>query len=207
MVLDEINRDINLSTRRLLKSSLYNINVKSILGEEQALSKFEGKVLLIVNVASQCGFTSQYSGLQKLYEKYKDKGLCILAFPSNDFGRQEPEENEKIESFCVKNYGISFDLFSKIKVVGPEKSPLYQYLEECRLTPVAQSGIKTFLLTLVTQFLLRIRGDIVPKAHEVRWNFHKFLIDKKGYPVARYSSEIEPDSPILVKQIEDELDK
>ena len=104
MVLAEINRDINLSTRRLLKSSLYNINVKSIFGEEQALSKFEGKVLLIVNVASQCGFTPQYSGLQKLYEKYKDKGLCILAFPSNDFGRQEPEENEKIRIDCVKTY-------------------------------------------------------------------------------------------------------
>lgn len=206
MVLDELNSEINLFTRRFLKSSLYNINVKNIFGEEQALSKFEGKVLLIVNVASKCGFTPQYLGLQKLYEKYKDKGFCVLAFPSNDFGRQEPEGNEKIESFCVKNYGISFDLFSKIKVVGPEKSPLYQYLEEYKLTPVSQSGIKTLLLALVTQFLLRIRGDIVPNAQEVKWNFHKFLINKKGHPVARYSSEIEPDSPILVEQIEHELE-
>ena len=189
-----------------MKSSLYNINVKNIFGEEQALSKFDGKVLLIVNVASQCGFTPQYLGLQNLYEKYKDKGFCVLAFPSNDFGRQEPEENATIEKFCVKNYGITFDLFSKIKVVGSEKSPLYQYLEECKLTPVAEPGIKTFLLALVTQFLLRIRGDIIPNVHEVKWNFHKFLINKKGYPVARYSSEIEPESPILVEQIEHELD-
>ncbi len=196
-----------MSIRPFLKSPFYSINVKNIYGEEQVLSKFEGKVLLIVNVASQCGFTPQYSGLQKLYEKYKDKGFCILAFPSNDFGRQEPGENEEIESFCVKNYKLSFNLFSKVRVVGPQKSPLYQYLEECKLTPVAQSGIKTFLLTLVTQFLLRIRGDIVPGAHEVKWNFHKFLVDKKGYPVARYSSEIEPDSPALVKAIEHELDK
>ena len=196
-----------MSIRLFLKSPFYSINVKNIFGEEQDLSEFEGKVLLIVNVASQCGFTPQYSGLQKIYEKYKDKGFCILAFPSNDFGGQEPGENEEIKSFCVKNYGISFNLFSKVGVVGPEKSHLYQYLQEYNLTPVARSGIKTFLLALVTQFLFRIRGDVVPKAHEVKWNFHKFLIDKKGYPVARYSSEIEPDSPILVKQVEHELDK
>jgi len=190
-----------------LKSPFYSINVKNIFGEEQDLSEFEGKVLLIVNVASQCGFTPQYLGLQKLYEKYKDKGFCILAFPSNDFGRQEPGENEEIKIFCVKNYGVSFNLFSKVGVVGPEKSPLYQYLQEYKLTPVVQSGIKAFLLSLVTQFLLRIRGDVVPNAHEVKWNFHKFLIDKKGNPVARYSSEVEPDSPILVKQVEHELEK
>ena len=190
-----------------MKSPFYSINVKNISGEEQDLSEFEGKVLLIVNVASQCGFTPQYSGLQKLYEKYKDKGFCILAFPSNDFGRQEPGENEEIKIFCVKNYGVSFNLFSKVGVVGPKKSPLYQYLQEYKLTPVVQSGIKAFLLSLVTQFLLRIRGDVVPNAHEVKWNFHKFLIDKNGYPVARYSSEIEPDSPILVKQVEHELEK
>ena len=206
MVLDEINRDINLSTRRLLKSSLYSINVKNIFGEDQALSKFEGKVLLIINVASQCGFTPQYSGLQKLYEKYKDKGFCILAFPSNDFGRQEPGENEEIESFCTKNYRVSFNLFSKVRVVGSQKSPLYQYLQACKLTPIIQPGIKTLFLGMVTQFLHRIRGDVVPKAHEVKWNFHKFLINKKGYPVARYSSEIEPDSSILVEQIEHELE-
>ena len=190
-----------------MESSLYSINVKNIFGEEQTLSKYKGKVLLIVNVASQCGFTPQYSGLQKLYEKYKDEGFCILAFPSNDFGRQEPGENKEIENFCVKNYGVSFDLFSKISVIGPQQSLLYKYLQEYKLTRVAQSGVKTFLMRFVTKFLLRIKGNILPKDHEVKWNFHKFLINKKGYPVSRCSSEIGPESPILVKQIEDELVK
>ena len=190
-----------------MKSPLYSINVKNIFGEEQVFSKYEGKVLLIVNVASQCGFTPQYLLLQKLYEKYRDKGFCILAFPSNDFGRQEPKENKEIESFCVKKYGVSFNLFGKVHVIGPKQSALYKYLQECKITPVIQSGVKTFLMRLVTGFLFRIRGDVLPKAHEVKWNFHKFLVNKKGYPVASYSSEVEPDSPILVKQIEDELSK
>jgi len=190
-----------------LKSPIYSINVKSIFEEEQGLSKYLGKVLLIVNVASQCGFTSQYAGLQKLYEKYSNQGLCVLAFPSNDFGGQEPGENKEIESFCEKKYGVSFDLFSKVSVIGPQQSSLYKYLQEYKLTPVVQPGLKTFLMGLITKLLLRVRGDILPKDHEVNWNFNKFLVDKKGYPVARYSSEIEPDSPILIKQIEIELGK
>ena len=190
-----------------LKSPLYSINVKSIIGEEQELSKYLGRVLLIVNVASKCGFTTQYAGLQKLYEKYRDQGLRVLAFPSNDFGGQEPGENKEIESFCIKKYGVSFDLFSKVNVIGPQQSSLYKYLQDYKLTPVVQPGIKMFLMGLITKLLLRIRGDILPKDHEVKWNFNKFLVDKKGYPVARYSSEIEPDSPILIKQIEVELGK
>tara|TARA_Y100001936_G_scaffold205972_1_gene210158 strand:- start:141 stop:722 length:582 start_codon:yes stop_codon:yes gene_type:complete len=190
-----------------LKSTLYNINVKSIIGEEQKLSKYLGRVLLIVNVASKCGFTSQYAGLQKLYEKYSNQGLCVLAFPSNDFGGQEPGDNKEIESFCIKKYGVSFDLFSKVHVIGPQQSSLYKYLQDYKLTPVVQPGIKMFLMGLITKLLLRIRGDILPKDHEVKWNFNKFLVDKKGYPVARYSSEIEPDSPTLIKQIEVELAK
>ena len=188
-----------------LESPLYSINVKSIFGEEQELSKYLGKVLLIVNVASKCGFTRQYAGLQKLYEKYKDQGLCILAFPSNDFGGQEPGENKEIENFCEKKYGVSFDLFSKVNVIGSQQSSLYKYLQEYKLTPVAQPGVKTFLMGLIMKLLIRIRGDILPKDHEVTWNFNKFLVDKKGYPVARYSSEIEPDSPVLIKQVEFEL--
>jgi len=190
-----------------LKSPLYSINVKSIIGEEQELSKYLGRVLLIVNVASKCGFTSQYAGLQKLYEKYRDQGLRVLAFPSNDFGGQEPGENKEIESFCIKKYGVSFDLFSKVNVIGPQQSSLYKYLQDYKLTPVVEPGVKMFLMGLITKLLLRIRGDILPKDHEVKWNFNKFLVDKKGYPVARYSSEIEPDSPTLIKQIEVELAK
>jgi len=188
-----------------LESPLYSINVKSIFGEEQELSKYLGKVLLIVNVASKCGFTRQYAGLQKLYEKYKDQGFCILAFPSNDFGGQEPGENKEIEDFCEKKYGVSFDLFSKVNVIGSQQSSLYKYLQEYKLTPVVQPGVKTFLMGLIMKLLIRIRGDILPKDHEVTWNFNKFLVDKKGFPVARYSSEIEPDSPVLIKQVEFEL--
>ena len=191
----------------MLKQSLHKINVKAISGEEQALSRFEGKVLLIVNVASQCGYTPQYSALQKLYEKYKDQGFRILAFPSNDFGRQEPAEDKEIEKFCVKNFGISFNLFSKVRVLVPKQSPLYRYLQECNLVVIEKTGIKTMIMQFLAGMLLKIRGDVTPKSNEVRWNFHKFLIDKKGFPVARYSSEIEPDSPLLVKKIEEELEK
>ena len=190
-----------------MKESLYHINVRTIFGEEQDLSRFEGKVLLIVNVASECGFTPQYSSLQKLYEKYKDKDFRILAFPCNDFGRQEPKNDKEIKSFCIKNFAVSFNLFSKIKVLGPKQSPLYKYLQECDLTPVGNAGIKTFLMRCVTGFLLRVRGDTLPKSHDVKWNFHKFLIDREGFPVARYSSEIEPDSPLLVNRLERELKK
>ena len=191
----------------MLKQSLHSINVKSISGEEQALSRFKGKVLLIVNVASRCGFTPQYSALQKLYEKYRDQGFRILAFPSNDFGRQEPAEDKEIEKFCVKNFGISFNLFSKVRVLGPKQSPLYRYLQESNLVAIEKTGIKTMIMQFLAGMLLKVRGDVAPKPNEVRWNFHKFLIDKKGFPVARYSSEIEPDSPFLVKRLEAELGK
>ena len=191
----------------MLKQSLHSINVKSISGEEQALSRFKGKVLLIVNVASRCGFTPQYLTLQKLYEKYRDQGFCVLAFPSNDFGRQEPAEDKEIEKFCVNNFGISFNLFSKVRVLGPKQSPLYRYLQESDLVAVGKAGIKTMIMQFLTGIFLKIRGDVVPKSNDVRWNFHKFLIDKEGFPVARYSSEIEPDSPLLVKRLEAELRK
>ena len=191
----------------MLKQSLHKITVKAISGEEQALSRFEGKVLLIVNVASQCGFTPQYLALQKLYEKYRDQGFCILAFPSNDFGRQEPAEDKEIEKFCVKKFSISFNLFSKVRVLGPKQSPLYRYLQESNLVAVEKTGIKTMIMQFLTGILLKIRGDVVPKPNDVRWNFHKFLIDKEGFPVARYSSEIEPDSPLLVKKLKAELEK
>ena len=190
-----------------MKQSLHKINVKAISGEEQALSQFEGEVLLIVNVASKCGFTPQYLALQKLYEKYREKGFRILAFPSNDFGRQEPAENKEIEKFCVKNFGISFNLFSKVRVLGPKQSALYRYLQESGLVAVGETGIKTRIMQFLAGMLLKIRGDVAPKSHEVKWNFHKFLIDKKGFPVARYSSEIEPDSPLLIKKLEEELQK
>ena len=128
----------------MLEQSVYSINVKTILGEEQALSQYNGKVLLIVNVASQCGFTGQYSALQKLYEKHKDQGFCILGFPSNDFGRQEPGEDGEIKEFCEKKFGVSFDLFSKIRVLGSKQSSLYEYLQKSELVVVEKKRINTF---------------------------------------------------------------
>ncbi|MZH15285.1 MAG: glutathione peroxidase [Nitrospinae bacterium] len=190
-----------------MEQSLYNINVKTILGEEQALSRYDGKVLLIVNVASQCGFTGQYAALQKLYERYQDQGFCILAFPSNDFGGQEPGEDGEINKFCIRKFGVSFHLFSKIRVLGPKQSPLYQYLQGSDLIAVEKKGITAFLMKFILGLILKFRSDVPPQPNDVRWNFHKFLIDRKGFPVARYSSEIEPDSPLLIKRLEEELGK
>ena len=191
----------------MLEKSLYSINVKTILGEEQALSQYDGKVLLIVNVASQCGFTSQYSALQKLYERYKDQGFCILAFPSNDFGRQEPGEDGEIKEFCETKFWVSFDLFSKIRVLGPKQSVLYRYLQDSDLVVVEKIGPIFFFMKIITGLILRFRSDPLPKPNDVKWNFHKFLIDRKGFPVARFSSEIEPGSPLLIKRLEEELEK
>ena len=191
----------------MLEKSVYSINVKTILGEEQALSQYDGKVLLIVNVASQCGFTGQYSALQKLYERYENQGFCILAFPSNDFGRQEPGEDSEIKEFCETKFGVSFDLFSKIRVLGPKQSVLYGYLQDSDLVVVEKIGPIPFLMKLITGLILKLRSGALPKPNDVKWNFHKFLIDRKGFPVARFSSEIEPDSPLLIEKLEEELKK
>ena len=191
----------------MLEKPVYSINVKTILGEEQALSQYDGKVLLIVNVASQCGFTGQYSALQKLYERYENQGFCILAFPSNDFGRQEPGEDSEIKEFCETKFGVSFDLFSKTRILGPKQSPLYRSLQESDLVAVEKIGLIPFLMKLITGLILKFRSDAIPKPNDVKWNFHKFLIDRKGFPVARFSSEIEPDSPLLIKKLEEELQK
>ena len=191
----------------MLEQSVYSINVKTILGEEQALSQYDGEVLLIVNVASKCGFTSQYSALQKLYEQYKDQGFCILAFPSNDFGRQEPGEDGEIKEFCEKKFRVSFHLFSKIRVLGSKQSSLYRYLQDSDLIVIEKKGFLVFLMKFFTGLILKFRGDLSPKLNDVKWNFHKFLIDRKGFPVARFSSEIEPDSPLLINKLEEELEK
>lgn len=157
-----------------MKNSITDIIVKDINGREVKLSDYKGKVLLIVNVASKCGFTPQYEGLQKIYEKYKDKGFEILAFPCNDFGGQEPGTNEEIKKFCSTNYNVTFKLFDKIKLLGNQKSSLYELL---------------------------INSDNVEKG-DVKWNFEKFLIDKKGNIRARFRSKVKPESEEITKEIE-----
>src|ERR1051326_4293417 len=143
-----------------------NFTMTSIDGKSVDLSKYQGGVVLMVNVASECGFTPQYEGLQQLHKKYAAKGLRILGFPSNDFGAQEPGSNGEIAQFCKQNYGVEFDMFSKIVVKGAGQSALYKYL------------------TTHPKF----RGDVA-------WNFEKFLIGRNGEVIGRFKSEVEPLSP------------
>ena len=190
-----------------MDKNIYNFEAQTIAGEAIKLSKFQGRVLLIVNVASECGFTSQYSGLQKLYEKYRDQGLSVLALPCNDFGSQEPGSNEEIKNFCQDNFQLTFDLFSKVSVLGPQKPPLYQYLYGCRLEHQGGGGIRSQLFALVKWVLYRIKGKQVPGKNEAQWNFHKFLVGKNGIPVTSFLSEVAPDSKVLIQQLEEELQK
>lgn len=155
--------------------SLYQANLKSITGKPVDMSEFKGKVALVVNTASKCGFTSQYQSLEDLYQKYKDKGFVVLGFPSNDFAKQEPGSNEEIASFCKVNYGVSFPLFEKGPVTGDNKQEAYKILTE--------QSAKDF------------NGD-------PGWNFVKFLLDKNGIVRARYASITSPTSKSVTNQIE-----
>jgi glutathione peroxidase len=190
-----------------LGENIYNFEVQSITGEVLRLSKFEGRVLLIVNVASNCGFTSQYASLQKLYEKYRDKGFSILAFPSNDFGAQEPGANKDIKFFCHNNFNVTFDLFNKASVLGPEKLDLYKYIYDFGLRHQGTGGFGSKIFRLVKWILHRTKGNRVPEKNEAQWNFHKFLIGKNGQPVASFLSEVDPGSNLLLQKLEKELSK
>lgn len=148
--------------------SIYDFNVTAIDGKSISMSQYKGQVLLIVNVASKCGFTPQYEGLEKLYEEYRDDGFMILGFPSNQFGEQEPGSDDEIIFFCQGTYNVQFDMFSKIDVNGDNTIPLYQYLKS------EQSG---FLWT-----------------KSIKWNFTKFLVDREGNVVKRYGSSTKPES-------------
>jgi len=160
-------------------NNIYDLTVLDMNGKEVKLSDYKGKVLMIVNVASKCGYTRQYSGLESIYEKYKSKGFEILAFPCNDFGAQEPGTNKEIQEFCTATFGIKFKLFDKIKVLGKNKSPLYERL-------INNSNTE--------------QGDI-------KWNFEKFIISKDGEIIARFRSGTEPESKEVLSIIESELKK
>ncbi|MCS7012368.1 MAG: glutathione peroxidase [Chloroherpetonaceae bacterium] len=169
---------ISLLTATLSVPSIYDFTLRTIDGVEKSLADYRGKVLLIVNVASECGYTPQYADLEKLYRTYREKGLAVLAFPSNDYGGQEPGSNADIKKFCTTRYGVSFDLFEKISTRGEKKHPLYAYLTS-HATP---SG-------------------------EVGWNFEKFLISRDGKIVARFKSSVNPMSQEVIKAVEAELAK
>ena len=157
--------------------SIFDISLKDIDGKATSLKAYEGQVLLIVNVASKCGYTPQYAGLETLYEKYKDKGLFVLGFPCNQFGGQEPGTNEQIKQFCSSRYEVTFPLFDKIDVNGPNRNPLY----------------------------VALAGDGSPFPGAIKWNFNKFLIGRDGKILKRFESKVRPDSAELVQAVEKAL--
>jgi glutathione peroxidase len=153
---------------------LLDLSARRLAGSEEALSRYRGEVLLIVNTASECGYTPQYAGLQALYERYRENRFNVLGFPSNDFGEQEPGDDRQIGAFCESNYGVEFPMFSKVRVLGSDAHPVYAYLTS-RPKPIGGP---------------------------VEWNFQKYLVDRNGNVVARFESETEPQDPALVAAVE-----
>jgi glutathione peroxidase len=158
--------------------SVHAFTVRTIDGAERSLADYKGKVLLIVNVASECGFTPQYKGLQELYEKYRDRGFMVLGFPSNDHGGQEPGSEAEIKAFCERQYAVTFDLFAKIHTKGPDIAPLYRWLTENSGYPGA-----------------------------ISWNFNKFLVDREGRVVGRWGSMTKPNDKELLQAVEETLSR
>ena len=163
-----------MQTMNTLAQSIDKIAVKDIDHKEITLGTYQGKVLLVVNVASKCGYTKQYTGLEAVYEKYKDKGLVVLGFPCNQFGAQEPGTNEEIKQFCSLKYNVTFPLFDKIEVNGPTRAPLYTALA----------------------------GKEWPFPGDIKWNFTKFLIGRDGKIIQRFDSKATPESPEVIAAIE-----
>ena len=157
-----------------MSDSVYSFSCETNNGQPKSLGDYQGKVLLVVNTASKCGFTPQFEGLEKMYEQYKDKGLEILGFPCNQFGKQDPGTNDEIMEFCQLNYGVSFPMFGKIDVNGPETTPLFQHLKK------------------------EARGALGTEA--IKWNFTKFLVNREGEVIKRYASTTKPEQ--MAKDIE-----
>ncbi|MDA8904872.1 glutathione peroxidase [Candidatus Thioglobus sp.] len=149
-----------------MSENVYQFNFNQLDGQEVSMSEFKGKVILVVNTASFCGLTYHYSGLEKLYQKYKEKGLVIIGFPCNQFGKQEPGTSEEIKDFCNLNYDVSFPMSTKVDVNGKNANPLFKYLKS------------------------ELKGTL---NDSVKWNFTKFLIDRDGIPFKRFSSTVEPE--------------
>jgi glutathione peroxidase len=161
------------------EGTVYGFKERTIEGKSTTLERYRGRILLIVNVASKCGFTPQYEGLEKLYLKYKDRGFVILGFPCNQFKNQEPGTDSQIKSFCTTKYGVTFPLFSKIEVNGPGADPLYRFLKK------AQPGDGS--------------------SSEIGWNFTKFLINTQGVPIKRYATPVKPEE--IEKDLQQALER
>src|SRR5215510_5199531 len=166
---------------KMTEKSVLDFTMKNIDGEDVKLSDYSGKVLMLVNVASKCGYTSQYKGLEAVYEKYKEQGLVVMGFPANNFFWQEPGTNEEIKTFCATKYNVTFPMFAKISVKGDKIHPLYKFLTSKQTNPEFGGAIS--------------------------WNFNKFLVDRAGKVVARFSSKDEPESGKVVQAIEQALKK
>ncbi len=183
-----------------MSTSVYDIPVRTITGADASLAQFKGKVLLVVNVASKCGLTPQYEGLEKLYEQYRGQGLVVTGFPANDFKSQEPGTDAEIQSFCTANFGVKFPMFSKITVVGADKHPLYAALIAAQPKAISLADVP---------FREKLKGygiEANPEP-ELTWNFEKFLVNRSGEVVQRFSPDTAPDAPELVAAIEAELAK
>lgn len=172
-------------------SGIYDITVKDMDGSDVSLANYKGKVLLIVNVASKCGLTPQYEGLEALYQKYKDQGLEILGFPCNQFLGQEPGTNEEIQSFCSLNYNVTFPLFDKIDVNGEAESPLYTYLKKQAPFKGYPEGAEEFAAQL--DQIHQKTGTGFDQGDAIRWNFGKFLVSKDGKTILRFEPMVTPD--------------
>lgn len=177
---------------------IHQMTMKRIDGREVSLKEFEGRVLLIVNVASKCGLTPQYEALEKTYEKFRGRGFEVLGFPSNEFLGQEPGTNAEIAEFCETKFGVKFPMFEKINVNGPERNPLYTSLIEAQ-----PAAIQTPSGQLAANLA---KHGIVPKnPSDIMWNFEKFLVNRRGDVVARFAPDMTPDDPKIIKAIESNL--
>jgi glutathione peroxidase len=185
-------------------TSLYEIPVNKITGEGASLAEHRGKVLLLVNVASQCGLTKQYDALEKLYTRFKNADFVVCGFPANDFGSQEPGSNEEIQTFCTTNFAVDFPMFSKITVTGPNTHPLYHTLVAAQ--PKAIGPTRDTFRERLNGFLKdKHNGATTNPEPGILWNFEKFLIDRNGNVVARFSPEVVPDDPAIIQAIESAL--
>lgn len=177
-----------------MTTALESIPVQRIDGSPASLADHAGKVRLVVNVASQCGLTPQYEGLQQLYQTYQARGLEVLGFPANDFKAQEPGSNAEIAEFCQGRFGVTFPMFAKISVAGAQRHPLYQALIDAQPHATTQgSGLRDRLAS---------HGLVPDDATAILWNFEKFLVDRDGQVVARFAPDIAPQDPLVVAAIE-----
>jgi glutathione peroxidase len=179
-------------------SKIFQFKINKIDGKETSLEEFKGKVMLLVNVASKCGLTPQYEGLEKLYKQFKNQGLEVLGFPANEFLGQEPGTNSEIQEFCTMNYGVGFQMFEKIVVKGEGQHPLYTYLTETKPEATTKEGGNLLAR-------LKEKGLLTGKPHDIKWNFEKFLINRHGEIVGRFSPDMDPLDSVIVKSVEIEL--